>query len=300
MRILVTAANGFLGSALVPYLEGRGHTVIRLVRRTERNSDIGWRPERAELDSAKLVGFDAIIHLAGANIAGRRWSESYQKEIYDSRIKSTELLVKKISTIASFPRTFISMSGIGYYGSCGDRLLDESSPAGDDFMARLAIDWEQAALPLAQQDVRVISLRTGVVLSPTGGALAKMLPAFRWGLGGRLGTGNQYWSWISLTDFLAAVVFILNQESITGPVNMTAPNPVTNCEFTKTLAQTLHRPAIFPVPATLLRILFGEMADAVFFASQRVIPRKLDAAGLSFSDHSLKSAIERMLTSDSH
>lgn len=295
MRILISAANGFLGAALIPVLELSGHTVVRLVRRPEHDTDIGWNPERGELDKQKLAGFDAIIHLAGANIAAKRWNEAYKKEIWDSRINSTKLLVEKIAQPAP-PKIFMSMSGIGYYGSCGDRWLDESSPAGNDFMAQLAIDWENAAKPLASTGARVVTLRTGVVLSPTGGALAKMLPMFKLGLGGRLGNGTQYWSWISLPDFLAAIDFILNNDIVSGPVNMTAPNPATNREFTVTLAKSLRRPALFPVPAFALRAMFGEMADAVFFASQRTAPKVLAHHGFSFAHADLQSSLSTLLS----
>lgn len=295
MRILISAANGFLGTALIPFLERQGHTVDRLVRRPERESDIAWNPERSELDNHKLAGFDAVIHLAGANIAATRWNEAYKKEIGDSRIKSTELLVQKFGQMAP-PKTFVSMSGVGYYGSCGDRWLDESSPAGNDFMAQLSTAWENASKPLVSTGTRVVNLRTGVVLSPNGGALAKMLPIFKLGLGGRLGDGTQYWSWISLPDFLAAVDFILNNDAISGAVNMTAPNPVTNREFTVALAKALHRPAWFPVPAFALRTMFGQMADAVFFASQRTAPKVLANHGFDFGHSDLKFSLSTLLS----
>ena len=291
MRLLISGANGFLGTALIPVLEQRGHTVVRLVRRVESNLDIFWDPRNHTLDPGKLGNFDLVIHLAGANIAGKRWSESYKREIWDSRIKATELLAGGLLASGAPPKIFLSMSGVGYYGSCGDRMLDESSPPGDDFMAHLAIGWENASTPLSEAGVRVAHLRTSMVLSPTGGALAKMLPPFKLGLGGRLGHGYQYWSWITLTDFLAAVVFIVEHDQLSGAINMTSPNPVTNREFTATLAKAVHRPAFVPVPTFLLRALFGDMADSVFFASQRAIPAKLTAAGFSFSDSILADAL---------
>ncbi len=290
MRILISGANGFLGTALIPYLTQKGHTVVRLVRREELPNDIVWNPAGGALDSTKLVNFDLVIHLAGANIAGKRWSESYKQEIWDSRIKATELLTAGILSSGTPPRIFLSMSGVGYYGSCGDRILAETSSSGDDFMARLAIGWEKASTPLSEAGVRVAWLRTSMVLSPTGGALAKMLPAFKLGLGGRLGHGDQYWSWITLADFLSAVTFIIENDQLSGAINMTSPNPVTNREFTSVLAKAVHRPALCPVPAFLLRALFGDMADSVFFASQRAIPAKLTAAGFSFSSATLTDA----------
>ncbi len=294
MRILISGANGFLGTALIPFLEQKGHTVVRLVRGVKSNRDIFWDPRNHTLDPGKLGNLDLVIHLAGANIAGKRWSESYKQEIWDSRIKATELLTAGLLASGTPPKIFLSMSGVGYYGSCGERILDETSPCGDDFMARLAISWERASTPLSKAGVRVAWLRTSMVLSSTGGALAKMLPSFKLGLGGRLSHGHQYWSWITLADFLSAVAFIIEHDQLSGAINMTSPNPVNNREFTATLSKAVHRPAFVPVPAILLRTIFGDMADSVFFASQRVMPAKLFSAGFSFSAPTLSDAFRTL------
>jgi hypothetical protein len=291
MRILISGANGFIGSALSPYLTSHGHTVTRLVRHAAITGDIVWNPEEGALDASVIEGFEAVIHLAGANIAGRRWTTTYKREIWDSRIRSTELLVNRIQALRRLPQVFVCMSAVGYYGNRGDEILTEPSPPGNDFMAQLCTAWEKAAEPLAGKGVRVVNLRAGLVLSAQGGALKKMLLPFKLGLGGRLGSGDQYWSWITLDDFLAAVEFILTHDRMVGPVNMVAPNPVTNSEFASTLAGAVHRPAIFPVPAFVLRTVFGEMADALFFASQRVRADNLITAGFRFRDPDLAAAL---------
>ncbi len=292
MRILLSGANGFIGSALAPYLASRGHTVTRLVRRAAVTGDISWNPEKGALDGAVIEGFHAVVHLAGANIAGRRWTTSYKREIWDSRIRSTELLVNRIQALRRLPQVFVCMSAVGYYGNRSDEILTESSPPGDDFMAQLCVAWEKTTQPLTRKGVRVVNLRAGLVLSAHGGALKKMLLPFKLGLGGRLGSGNQYWSWITLDDFLSAVEFILTNQSVVGPVNVVAPNPVTNREFAAALASAVRRTAIFPVPAFVLRTVFGEMADSLFFASQRVSPDKLAVAGFKFGHPDLAAALK--------
>jgi hypothetical protein len=297
MRILISGANGFIGSALSPYLTSHGHTVTRLVRRAATTGDIIWNPEAGALDASVIEGFEAVIHLAGANIAGGRWTTAYKREIWDSRIRSTELLVNRIQALRRLPQIFVCMSAVGYYGNRSDEVLTEDSPPGNDFMAQLCVAWEKATQPLAEKGVRVANLRAGLVLSAQGGALKKMLLPFKLGLGGSLGSGNQYWSWITLDDFLAAVEFILTHDRIVGPVNMVAPNPVTNSEFAAALAGAVHRPAIFPVPAFVLRTVFGEMADALFFASQRVMADKLITAGFKLGHPHLGAALRAAVSS---
>lgn len=287
MRILLTGANGFIGSALLPYLQGRGHTVIRLVRYSPSAGDILWNPENSQLDVAAVSDIDAVIHLAGANIAGKRWTRSYRQEIWDSRIRSTELLVARMSELATPPGLFICASATGYYGNRGDEILTEESAPGTGFLAELCVAWEESAQAISARGTRVVNLRTGMVLSLTSGALKKMLLPFKLGLGGRLGAGNQYWSWIALADYLAAIEFTLGQPALSGPINMVAPKPVTNADFTRALGKALGRPAILPVPAIVLRTAFGEMANALLLSSQRVLPAKLTKNGFLFANSHL-------------
>ncbi|MBI5267582.1 MAG: TIGR01777 family protein [candidate division Zixibacteria bacterium] len=294
MRILVSGSSGFIGSALVPYLTGHGHAVSRLVRKKERDNDIVWDPDRDLLDSRSLDGFDAVIHLGGVNIAARRWTTSFKRAIWDSRIRSTELLVNRVLAVPRRPQVFICMSAVGYYGDRGNEVLTESSSPGNDFMAQLCVAWEKATQPLAARGVRVVNLRTGLVLSAKGGALKKMLLPFKLGLGGRLGSGNQYWSWIALDDFVAGVQFILGNSSVAGPVNMVAPNPVTNREFARILGEALHRPAVFPLPAPVIRIVFGEMGDSLFLTGQRVTPKTLERSGFQHLYPTLDAAFGRV------
>lgn len=290
MRILLSGASGFIGSALVPFLHRQGHTVIRLVRHAPSAGDILWGPENNQLDASVVDNFDAVIHLAGANIAGKRWTKSYKREIWDSRIKSTELLVARMTEVAAPPKVFICSSATGYYGDRGDEMLTEESAPGTGFLAKLCVAWEKSSQAISTRGTRVVNLRTGMVLSPNGGALKKMLLPFKLGLGGRLGSGNQYWSWIALADYLAAVEFILSHNSIAGPVNMVSPEPVTNTAFTRALGHALGRPTILPVPEFVLRTVFGEMADSLFFSSQRALPTKLINNGFQFANGHLTEA----------
>lgn len=294
MRILVSGSSGFIGSALVPYLTSHGHAVSRLVRTKERDTDIGWDPDRDALDSRSLDGIDAVIHLGGVNIAARRWTTSFKRAIWDSRIRSTELLVDRVLALSHQPKVFVCMSAVGYYGDRGNEILTESSSPGNDFMAQLCVAWEKATQPLAAKGVRVVNLRTGLVLSTQGGALKKMLSPFKLGLGGRLGSGKQYWSWIALDDFVAGVQFILANPSVAGPVNMVAPNPMTNQEFARTLGKALHRPAIFPLPGPVIRIVFGEMGDSLFLTGQRVAPEALVRSGFRHLCPALDAAFARL------
>jgi uncharacterized protein (TIGR01777 family) len=279
MRILVSGSSGFIGSALVPFLTKAGHSAARLVRRKQSENDVFWDPDSGALESRSLDRFDAVIHLGGVNIASRRWTTSFKRAIWDSRIRSTELLVNRISASPRPPQVFVCMSAVGYYGDRGNEILTESSPPGNDFMAQLCVAWEKATRPLVAKGVRVVNLRTGLVLSTGGGALKRILLPFKLGLGGRLGSGNQYWSWIALDDFLAGVQFVLTNQSASGPVNMVAPNPVTNREFVRALGEALHRPAIVPLPAPVLRFVFGEMGDSLFLTGQRVTPDVLNRLG---------------------
>ena len=288
MRIGVTGASGFLGQRLVPALGAQGHNVARIGRGAE--ADIRWDPSAGMIDVAQCAGIDAFVHLAGANV-GERWTPAHRREIRDSRVYGTALIAHTIAALTPRPRVLVCASAVGIYGDAGDTVLDESSPSGSDFLAEVGREWESAADPARQAGVRTVHLRFGVVLSRWGGALARMLPVFRMGGGGRLGSGRQWMSWISMEDAVGAVQFALERETLVGAVNAVAPSPVTNAEFTETLARVVHRPALFPVPAFALNLMFGEMAQGTLLASQRVIPRKLLAAGYAFRHATLEPAL---------
>jgi uncharacterized protein (TIGR01777 family) len=292
MRIIVSGASGLIGSALVPHLTSRGHDVVRLVRRSAGAGESQWNPARGEIDANVVGTADAIIHLSGAGIGDKRWSNSYKREILDSRVKSTKLLASVIAGAAKRPGVFLSGSAIGYYGARGDETLDETSTAGDGFLADVCKQWEAAAVGAG---TRTVFLRTGIVLSPKGGALKKQLPLFKAGLGGRFGRGDQWQSWISITDEIRAIDFLLTS-SITGLVNLTAPAPVTNVEFSRVLGNVLQRPAILPVPSIGPKLLLGgELADALLFTGQRVLPRTLSSAGFQFDHPTLEIALRALL-----
>ncbi len=297
MTIVVTGSSGFLGSALVSALRADGARVLRLVRREPEASDEEfWDPERDLLDPSVLEGAEAVVHLAGAGIADRRWTESYRRELVDSRIVGTHTLVEALALLRSRPRVLLSASAIGYYGDTGDREVDESAPAGTGFLATLVRDWEEAAEPVEQEGIRLVRLRTGVVLSSRGGALAKVLPIFKIGAGARLGSGRQYVSWISLPDWVDAVRFLISNADISGPVNLTAPQPVTNAEYTKAIGKALRRPTMpIPTPAFALRMALGDFADEGVLTGQRVIPRRLLRAGHRFSHPTLTEALAAVL-----
>ncbi|HXE91865.1 MAG TPA: TIGR01777 family oxidoreductase [Terriglobales bacterium] len=294
-KILVSGASGFIGSALCPLLTGAGARVTRLVRTRPRDdSEIQWDPAAA-IAGDRLEGFDAVVHLAGETITGR-WTAAKKQRILQSRAQGTQTLATLVAHRQRKPRVFVSASAIGFYGDRGDEVLREQSSSGSSgFLPEVARAWEEATRPAAVAGIRVVNLRIGVVLSPRGGALQQMLPPFKLGLGGRLGSGRQYMSWIALDDLLGAIQFALTQDSLRGPVNAVAPNPVTNREFTKTLGQVLHRPTIFPVPAFVVKTLFGQMGEELLLASQRVEPARLIAAGFSFTHPELKGALEAVL-----
>jgi uncharacterized protein (TIGR01777 family) len=292
ITVAVTGATGMIGSALVTLLRARGHTVRRLVRSRQglAAGDIGWNPDTGTLDPSSLHGVDAVVHLAGAPIA-QRWTAARKQAIRDSRVRGTELIARTIAALDRRPSVLLSGSAIGYYGDRGDALLDEESTAGGDFLAQVTRNWESATTPAANAGVRVVLLRTGVVLSEKGGALAKLLPPFKLGLGGPIGGGRQWMSWISLADELRAIEHALVTETMASPVNLVAPNPVTNAEFAETLGRVLVRPAGIRVPAFALELLYGEMARATILAGQRVVPRALTAAGFEFRHPTLEQAL---------
>ncbi len=297
MDIAITGASGLIGTALVRDLTGAGHRVVRVVRGRHPGTDeIGWNPHAGTIDAAGLEGIDAVVHLAGEGIATKRWNDEHKRSIRESRTSGTAILARAIAEANAGPKRFLSGSAIGIYGDRGDQVLTEASDAADRFLARVVVDWEAAARPAVDAGISTAFLRTGIVLDPAGGALGKVLPLFRFGLGGRLGSGRQYWSWISMADEVGAIRFLLERPDVTGPVNLTAPTPVTNAAFTKTLASVLRRPALFPVPAFGPKLLLGgELAEELLFCSARVEPAVLAAAGYSFVDPTLEGALRRML-----
>jgi uncharacterized protein (TIGR01777 family) len=297
MKILITGSTGLIGSKLIPLLSGKGHTVTRLTR-TRSGASLNtayWDPESGEIEAGKLEGHDAVIHLAGENIAGR-WNRKKKSRIEDSRVKGTMLLSRTLAGLKSKPGVVVAASGIGYYGDRGNQVLTEDSGPGGGFLARLSIKWEDALGPTRDAGIRVLNMRLGVVLTPEGGALGKMLPPFRLGLGGRMGSGEQYWSWIAIDDVLSAIYHSVVSEGLRGPVNFTAPKPVTNREFTEALADALGRPAFFHVPGFALRALLGEMADEMLLSSTRAIPSRLLGSGFTFRYADLKSALNHLLS----
>jgi uncharacterized protein (TIGR01777 family) len=296
-RIVVTGSTGLVGTRLVAELARAGAQVVRAVRRpvSDPHGELFWDPAGGKIDGEQLAGADAVVHLAGENIAGGRWTPAFKQRIRDSRTKSTRLLSETIASLADKPRTFVCASAIGYYGDRGDEVLTEPSPPADDFLADVCREWEAACLPARDAGVRVANTRIGVVLSPQGGALKKMLTPFKLGAGGRLGSGRQYMSWVALDDVVEAIGFILATPTVYGPANLTAPNPVTNLDFTKTLGSVLSRPTIFPLPAFAARLIFGEAADALLLSSTRALPQTLEQAGYQFRYPELEPALRHLL-----
>ena len=289
-RIAVSGASGLIGTALVGKLKSEGYTVQRLVRRpTVSSEEIYWNPANSEIDIAALEGVDAVIHLAGAGVGDKRWTKKYKAEILNSRLLGTTTIANAVAQVK--PKVFISASAIGWYGETGNRAVVESDRGGDDFLAAVCREWEAAA-DLAGE-VRTVKLRTGLVLDPTGGALGRMLPLFRFGLGGKLGNGKQWWSWITLHDQLRAILFVLENENISGAVNLTAPNPVTNQEFTSALARALRRPALFPAPAFALKLALGGFSTEIL-GSKKVLPAALQEAGFNFDFPHIGPALDAL------
>ncbi len=303
MKIFVSGATGLIGSALSIDLAAAGHTVHRLVRRREQavGGDVFWNPAAGQLDPAAIAWADAIVNLAGENIAAGRWTRKRKEAILHSRTGATHAIAEALAKPNGHPKILINASAIGFYGDRGDELLDERSAAGSgDFLSRVCREWEAATEPAARGGVRVVFARFGVVLAARGGALAKMLFPFRLGLGGKIGSGQQFMSWVTLDDAVGAIVECLVNESLTGPVNVVAPHPVRNHQFTKTLGRVLRRPTIFPLPALAARIALGRMADELLLASQRVQAKKLLAAGYTFRYPTLEAALRHLLHPPSH
>lgn len=296
MRIVVAGASGFIGRELVAALRRRGDEVLCLVRRPAAAAgEMAWNPAARELDAAGMEGVDAVVNLAGENIAGGRWSASRREKILRSRVDATQTLVAACAKRARKPAVFVSASAVGYYGDGGDRELGESAPAGVGFLPEVALVWETNAEGAGRAGIRTVLLRFGVVLGRDGGALAKLLPAFRLGLGGRLGSGRQWMSWIARADAVAAILHAVDHERCAGPMNVVAPAPVTNAEFAATLAARLGRPSVFPTPKWLLRMVFGEMADATLLASTRAVPGQLRQTGFTFRHETLDGALREEL-----
>jgi hypothetical protein len=296
MKVAITGASGLLGSGLVPFLTTGGHEVVRLVRRAPKARDEArWDPDAGEIDAAALEGVDAVVHLAGENIAGGRWTEARKARLRSSRVGPTALLARTLAGMKKRPKVLVSASAIGYYGNRGDTWVTEKDPPADDFLGRLSVEWEAAAEPARKAGIRVVHPRIGVVLSPAGGALGKMLLPFKAGLGGVVGPGTQYMSWIALDDLLGVVHHLLDHPDLEGPVSASSPEPVTNAVFTKTLGRVLGRPTVAPVPAFALRLALGEMADAALLSSTRVRPERLQASGYRFRFPDLEGALRHVL-----
>jgi uncharacterized protein (TIGR01777 family) len=298
MKIIITGSSGFLGSELIDFLQRQNHKIKRLVRdQGIVADDIGyWNPAEHILDEDELQEYDAIINLAAENIFGR-WTKSKKQHILSTRVKSTQLLTDTLTSMSKPPPILINASAIGFYGDRGDEDLDESSSCGSGFLSEVCRQWEAAAFKASQKDIRVVCLRIGIVLSPKGGALKMMLPSFKFGLGGRIGSGKQYMSWVSIEDIKQIVQFSLVQKDVSGPINAVSPHPVTNQEFTEILAHKLHRPAFIPMPAFLPRWVMGEMADELLLASAKVYPSSLLKAGYKFRFSYLEQALTHLLDS---
>lgn len=295
MKILVSGAGGLVGRALRPVLDREGHQVTPLVRGGAAGGGVAWDPARGLLDEASAEGHDAVVHLAGESIAEGRWNDEKKARIRDSRVVGTRALTESLISLKRPPRILVCASAIGYYGDRGAVALDERAAPGEGFLSEVCVRWEGACAAAAQNGIRVVNLRIGVVLSPDGGALARMLLPFKMGLGGKLGDGRQYMSWVGIDDVTGIIEFALRKEDLAGPVNTTSTNPVTNGEFTSTLARVLSRPAIFPMPAFAARLAFGEMADALLLASTRVVPSRLQEEGYAFKHTRLEDALRHLL-----
>jgi len=297
MRVLVSGSSGLVGSVLLTLLDARGIASSRLVRRRSDvgQADISWDPETGAIDRDHLDGFDAVVHLAGENIAAGRWTEKQKHRIRSSRVEGTRFLCHALARLEQPPGVLVCASATGFYGDRGTEWLDESASPGNGFLSEVCQAWEQAADPAREAGIRVVNLRFGIVLSAAGGALAKMLLPFRFGLGGRVGSGRQYWSWISIEDVVEVICQSLSDRSLVGPVNTVSPKPVTNSEFTRALGKVLRRPTVMPLPAPMARLVLGQMADELLLASARVRPSRLSEVGYRFRHPELEPAIQAAL-----
>ena len=295
MKILVAGASGLVGSALIPSLTADGHEATCLVRSSPKADEIEWHPNRGLIDAARLEGFEAIINLAGESIAEGRWTDEKKRKIRDSRVNGTHLLSETIAKLATKPHVFLCASATGFYGDRDNEILDETSKSGGRFLATVCREWEDATEPATKAGVRVVNLRFGPILAREGGMLGKMLTPFKMGMGGKVGSGKQYISWVAIDDVLGAIKLALTDEAIRGPLNVVSPNPVTNEEFTRMLGEVLSRPTVMSIPAFAARLAFGEMADEMLLVSQRVMPKKLNQAGYQFKYPELESALRHYL-----
>ena len=295
MKILVAGATGLVGSALIPALESDASEITRLVRSSPKANEIEWHPNRGQIDAARLEGFDAIINLAGESIAEGRWTDEKKRKIHDSRVNGTHLLSEAIAKSASRPRVFLCASATGFYGDRDNEILDETSESGGGFLADVCREWEDATEPATKAGVRVVNLRFGPILAREAGMLGKMLTPFKMGMGGKVGSGKQYISWVAIDDVVGAIKLALADERIHGPLNVVSPNPVTNEAFTRTLGEVLSRPTVMSIPAFAARLAFGEMANEMLLVSQRVVPKKLNEAGYQFQYPELESALRHYL-----
>jgi uncharacterized protein (TIGR01777 family) len=301
MKVIVTGSTGLVGSALIRSLRADGDSVTRLVRGGAQTFSapgtkaVRWEPESGVVEAKELEGHDAAVHLAGEPIAEGRWTDEKKRRIVESRVKVTRLLAETLARLNEKPKVLVSASAIGFYGDRGDEVLREESASGEDFLSEVCREWEKATLAASQAGIRVVHLRIGIVLSAKGGALAKMIKPFKFGLGGRIGDGQQYMSWITLDDLIGVIRRAVKDESLRGPVNTVAPNPVTNEEFTKALGRVLGRPTFLSMPAFAARLAFGEMADALLLSSARVEPARLEEAGYKFSQTEIEGALRHVL-----
>jgi len=295
MKIAIAGSSGLIGTQLVASLRADGHEVLRLVRRpATAPSEVTWDPTKRSVDMGKLTGIDALINLAGAGVGDRRWTTKYKQVILDSRVNSTAFCAEIATKVR--PRVFISASAIGWYGDTADREVDESTPAGSGFLADVVVAWEAAAQPARDSGIRVVHPRTGLVISNKGGAWGKLLPIFKLGLGGKMGSGKQFWSYISMADEISALKFLLTNESISGPVNLTAPQPATNAQVTNSMGRVLRRPTLFPVPAFILKTVLGEFSQEIL-GSTRVVPTVLERNGFQFSHPTLDASLQTLTES---
>ena len=293
MKIAIAGASGLVGSALIPILQSDGNQITRLVRSSPKAGEIEWHPNQDEVSTQSLQGFDVIINLAGENIAGGRWTDEQKRKIRDSRVNGTHLLSEAIAKMSSKPKTFICASATGIYGDRDDEVLNEQSESGGGFLAGVCREWEKATEPANKAGVRVVNLRFGPILARDGGMLSKLLTPFKMGMGGKVGSGKQHISWIALDDAVSAIKLAIDRQTIHGPLNVVSPNPVTNEEFTKTLGHVLNRPTALAMPAFAARLAFGEMADEMLLASQKVMPKKLTSAGFQFQYPQLEAAMRK-------
>lgn len=296
MKIAIAGASGLVGSALIPELESGGHEIVRLVRKSPKPGEIEWHPNQDEIDPATIDGFPAIINLAGESIAEGRWTDEKKKRIRDSRVNGSHLLSEAIAKLATKPKVFLCASATGIYGDRGDELLDEQSESGGGFLAGVCREWEKATEPASKAGVRVVNLRFGPILAREGGMLEKMLTPFKMGLGGKIGSGKQYISWVAIDDAVAAIKLALYDDSIRGPLNIVSPKPATNERFTRALGEALSRPTVMSMPAFAARLAFGEMADEMLLVSQRIVPKRLNTAGFKFQNPELTQALQRYIS----